>query len=125
MGSSLKKTPAAIQHIYTLLLVVVGWVFFASSDMDFAFSYLRVMFFAGGAPLVDSNWVYYLLTNLILIIICIVCSTPLLIRLFNKLLDSARGWAFNLAVALEIIVLLLSVAFIVTESYNPFLYLRF
>ena len=45
----LEKLPTFIQHTYTLLLVVIGWVLFASPDMGFALSYLQVMFFTAGA----------------------------------------------------------------------------
>lgn len=121
----LEKLPKFIQHSYTLILVMIGWVFFASPDIGFALSYLRVMFFAAGVSLVDSTGLYYLYTSLILLVICGICSTPIVHLRYNKLIHSEKNWVVPLGLGLNSVIMFLSVAYLVTETYNPFLYFRF
>ncbi|KAF5090990.1 Peptidoglycan O-acetyltransferase [anaerobic digester metagenome] len=121
----LEKLPTFIQHTYTLLLVVIGWVFFASPDMGFALSYLQVMFFTTGASLIDATGLYYLYTSLILFIVCGICSTPIVHRRYTKLIRSEKNWVVPFGLGLNSLIMFLSIAYLVTETYNPFLYFRF
>ncbi len=121
----LEKLPKFIQHSYTLILVMIGWVFFASPDIGFALSYLGVMFFTTGASLVDSTGLYYLYTSLILLVICGICSTPIVHLRYNKLIHSEKNWVVPFGLGLNSVIMFLSVAYLVTETYNPFLYFRF
>jgi len=121
----LEKLPKFIQHCYTLILVIVGWVFFASPDIGFALSYLSVMFFTAGASLVDSTGLYYLYTSLILLVICGICSTPFVHQRYNKLIHQEKNWVVPFGLGLNSVIMFLSVAYLVTETYNPFLYFRF
>ncbi len=65
----LEKIPNFIKHAYTLLLVVIGWVFFASTDLTMAINYIKVMFGIGNNPLIDNTGIYYLYTNAIIFVI--------------------------------------------------------
>ncbi|WP_303868298.1 MBOAT family protein [Acetobacterium wieringae] len=121
----LEKLPTFIQHAYTLLLVVIGWVFFASPDMGYALSYLRVMFFIAGSSLIDTTSLYYLYTSLILFLICGVCSTPIVHQRYTKLIRSEKNWVVPFGLGLNSLIMFLSIAYLVTETYNPFLYFRF
>lgn len=121
----LEKLPKFVQHSYTLILVVIGWVFFASPDLGFALSYLSVMFFTTGAALVDSTGLYYLYTSLILMVICGICSTPIVHQRYNKLIHSEKNWVVPVGLGLNSVIMFLSTAYLVTETYNPFLYFRF
>jgi alginate O-acetyltransferase complex protein AlgI len=121
----LEKTPPLVQHFYTLLVVIIGWVFFASPDIGFAFRYLSIMFFSSGAPLFDSTGLYYLYTSLILMIIAVVCSTPVVHRYYTKLIHSERKWVVPFGICLNGIIMFLSIAYLVTETYKPFLYFKF
>ncbi|MEO1813975.1 MAG: MBOAT family O-acyltransferase [Acetobacterium sp.] len=121
----LEKLPTFIQHSYTLILVMIGWVFFASPDLGFALSYLRVMFFTTGASLVDSTGLYYSYTSLILLVICGICCTPIVHQRYNKLIHQEKNWVVPFGLGLNSVIMFLSVAYLVTETYNPFLYFRF
>ncbi|MEG2014026.1 MAG: MBOAT family O-acyltransferase, partial [Anaerovoracaceae bacterium] len=59
----LEKTPAFIKHIYTMILVMIGWVLFASPTLVGAVEYIKVMFGIGANPLIDNTGIYYLYTN--------------------------------------------------------------
>lgn len=121
----LKKLPIFFQHFYTLFFVIIGWVFFASPDLGYALNYLSIMFFMAGAPLVDSAGLYYLDTTLILFIICIIGSTPIIHILYQKLVHSEKNWVVPTALGINGLIMFLSIAYLVTETYNPFLYFRF
>jgi alginate O-acetyltransferase complex protein AlgI len=121
----LEKLPAFFQHFYALLFIVIGWVFFASPDLGYALHYLSILFLTAGAPLIDSTGLYYLYTSFILFVICCICSTPLVHNLYDKLIHCEKKGAVTTALGLNGLIMFLSVAYLVTETYNPFLYFRF
>lgn len=121
----LEKLPACFSHIYTLLFVVIGWVFFANTDLHNAIRYLGVMFGLQGAVLVDTAGMYYLISNLLLLFICAISSTTLISRGYNWLMFEGWKKRTKTAVLVYLMAFLLCTAYLVTETYNPFLYFRF
>ena len=120
LGRFLRRLPAAVQHIYTLVIVVIGWVFFASPDLSTALAYLQVMFSLspgtmGGLDLV-MPW-------LGMAVIGVVGSTPLAMTLWEKLRNRKLMPLAESVLCLA--ALLLCTASLVSDSYNPFLYFRF
>ena len=111
-------------EILALLLIVIGWVIFASDDVSVLLPYLGSMFGANGA--IGGMDVYTLLTKAVLIIICCIASTELPKRLFvtaaGKMNEKA---AFAVKSVLTLALLALSFVFLIGDSYNPFLYFRF
>ena len=107
----------------TMLLVMIGWVFFFSPSLAAAAEYLRVMFGFAGIPLTDDAGMYYLLTNLILFWISWLCSVRLPFTvcdgLWNKDCRKPALLLFYLAL------FLLCAAYLIHDTYNPFLYFRF
>ena len=124
----LKKIPAFFSHVYTLFFVVIGWVIFGFDDMTKGWEYLKGMFGFGGLQLVDNMSLYLLLSNLVLILILIVASTPLPAKLGRKIMSmvQTKTWAAMIIENVFIIaIFVVSVAFLVNITYNPFLYFRF
>ena len=121
----LKKTPAWIKHTYTMILVMIGWVFFASPTLSSAIDYIKVMFGIGAHSFIDSTGIYYLYTNAIILIILAVCSTPIVKRVLDKLAGINKLRFINPALITYMIILFLTTAYLVNETYNPFLYFRF
>lgn len=121
---ALDKLPRLFRHAYALLLIVIGWVIFASDDVSVMLPYLGSMFGANGA--LGGMDVYTLLTRAALMVICCVASTELPKRLFvtaaGKMNEKA---AFTVKSILTLTLLALSVVFLIGDSYNPFLYFRF
>ena len=121
---ALDKLPRLLRHAYALLLIVIGWVIFASDDVSVMLPYLGSMFGANGA--LGGMDVYTLLTRAALMVICCVASTELPKRLFvtaaGKMNEKA---AFTVKSVLTLTLLALSVVFLIGDSYNPFLYFRF
>jgi alginate O-acetyltransferase complex protein AlgI len=118
----LDKIPKFFQWLYSFLVVVIGWVFFSYLDIHKAFGMLGAMFgFASGA---DKLGVYSLITYASIFIIAALCSTPLIGNLTEKLRKS--GTVGNLLWCVGFVCLfVISLSFLVDNSYNPFLYFRF
>ena len=120
-GSALKQSPAWAQHLYAMLVVLIGWVFFFSSDLSAAVHYLGVMFGVGRFAFANVKTLYLLRTNLILLILSCVLSGPRPMERFRRFAEDRRVAAVICIFA----VFILSVAYLVYSSYNPFLYFRF
>lgn len=90
LGKYIGKMPQVLQPIYLVVIVIIGWVFFFSPDMGYAARYIGCMFGVGGAGLINKSAVYYFLTNIILILICAVGSTPYVHRLFKILVFKTK-----------------------------------
>ena len=121
----LENKPKVIKHIYTILVVIIGWVFFEFESMALGMDYIKTMFGFGGRPLIDGTSIYYLYTNVLLFIILIICSTPIPKKTFRRLKDRMnRAEAIVIPIAYMFLIFLCT-AYLVNESYNPFLYFRF
>jgi len=111
--------------VYTLLLVIISWAIFAIDDMGRLGQFIGAMFGAGGS-LADANSLYLLATNAILFVILAVAATPapklLAGKLMTRIGEKPGAIVQNAAF---ICIFVLSVAYIVDASYNPFLYFRF
>lgn len=121
----LRRLPRVIRHLYSLFLILTGWVFFFSASLPGAFRYLGAMFGSGGRPGTDPEGLYLLVSNLLLFVISAVCCTPAVHRIFSRAFRK-RGWmkiAFQCGVC--VLLFFLCIARLVTETYNPFLYFRF
>lgn len=121
----LEKAPAFVGRIYTMLAVMLGWVLFAFDDLGKGWAFLGTMF-GVGAGFANSGALYQLLTYLPLLLICIIASTPLAKRVYAKISAKAHGGLLLTADVVQVLgVSALSVAFLISGSYNPFLYFRF
>lgn len=121
---ALDKLPKFFRHVYALLLIIIGWVIFASDDVSVLLPYLGSMFGANGA--VGGMDVYTLLTKAVLIVICCVASTELPKRLFLSATGAMNEKAaFTIKSVMTIALLALSMILLIGDSYNPFLYFRF
>lgn len=121
----LKKIPEVLAHVYSFILVIIGWVFFDITKLNDALGYIKVMFGIGNNPLVDNMARYIFNSNLILIIISVLCATPIVKKLINHIKVKFGNKGIVISVGLNMIILILSTAYLVGESYNPFLYFRF
>lgn len=137
----LKKAPAWIGHIYSMFLVVIGWTIFAQTDMSQLGRYLKTMFGIGAHGGADADFFYFLSTNAVLLILLVVCSIDhrfWLRKICRKSVASenaendniyqwceqSRGLTYAKPIIM-VVLLVVSFAFLVGDSYNPFLYFRF
>ena len=116
-----------ISHVYVMFLVIISFVIFNAADMSVAFSDLAGMFGLAGVPVSSAEFVYYLRSYLLVIVIAIIGATPLPKRIVEKIREKETGnKVINLIEpAVCIILLVLITAYLVDGSFNPFLYFRF
>lgn len=120
----LRKAPEVLSHLYTLLCVGMGWVLFAFEDIGAGIAYLRGMF--GGVTFCNTASLYQLISYLPMLLLCAVAATPLGKRLYESLDRKLHSGIMAVAdVTSMIAVTGLSVAYLISGSYNPFLYFRF
>jgi len=105
-----------LSHIYLLVLVLISWVLFAITDFALLGQFFTRLF--GGYA--GSDWIYYLRNYGITFILGFLFSTPILRKVRDKL-----GENHLLVTVFCAVVFLMSVAYLVDSTYNPFLYFRF
>ena len=122
-----EKLPGAAQHIAALLLIVVGWTVFYYTDMGCLGKHLGAMFGIGAAGLSDPVTMAVIRKYTVLPLIAAIASLPILPRLKAWLGKHERleGAADIVSLVCLTALMLLSMIFIVGQSYNPFIYFRF
>ena len=129
IGKILEKLPRAVGHIYSLIVVIIGWVFFYFDDLSKIKYFFKAAFGAanGFVTLTEKT---VIVNYAVLLIIGAVCAMPLLPRIknFACFLSKTRSGKVTvdvLSVLFVIFSLAISTASLVGNSYNPFLYFRF
>ena len=122
-----EKLPGAAQHIAALLLIVVGWTVFYYTDMGCLGKHLGAMFGIGAAGLSDPVTMAVIRKYTVLPLIAAIASLPILPRLKAWLgkHEKLEGAAVIVSLVCLTALMLLSMIFIVGQSYNPFIYFRF
>ncbi|QEK12430.1 MBOAT family protein [Crassaminicella thermophila] len=119
-----------IRHVYVAFLLMIGWVWFVFDDFSKALDYFRVMFGFYDVNLLDSKFIYYLYSHILLFIVLMIGSTPFIKNRSNFIQKHLKGnkkrFYENIVIPiLYFVILFLSTAYLVDEAYNPFLYFRF
>jgi len=122
-----EKLPGAAQHIAALFLIVVGWTGFYYTDMGCLGKHLGAMFGIGAAGLSDPVTMAVIRKYTVLPLIAAIASLPILPRLKAWLgkHEKLEGAADIVSLVCLTALMLLSMIFIVGQSYNPFIYFRF
>lgn len=122
---ALRKLPRAVSHIYALLVIYFGWLLFAWEDIHGHRVYLKAMAGIGSGGLISRESLYLLVSNVGLLFIMVVGCTSLPKRLVTKCMKK-DGIVTSLCMSIYVAgILLLSIAYLVNGTYNPFLYFRF
>lgn len=125
----LQKLPAALGHLYTLVVVFFGWVLFYFRDFAQGWVVLKGLFGLNGNGFTSfqagNTWLNYLFFLVVAVIAC----TPYPRMLYRRITSSRAPVAVIggtvLEWALPVLAVLVSVSLLVGDSYNPFLYLQF
>ena len=121
----LKKIPSIFSHIYTLIIVMIGWVIFDMNTLTDSGHYIKIMFGFSNNIFIDNLAKYILTNNFIILLIGLICSTKLIKIYMNKIKSTFRENDVFLITAINLLILIISTAYLVGASYNPFLYFRF
>lgn len=126
LGKALEKLPNAVRHIYALLLIVVGWGIFAFEDTSALVQNFKNLFGMGGLPLFNEKTLFWLANYAVTFAVLVITSTPLFRKLGEKFSSKHPAVYGCMVEPAEILILLLvSTAYLASNSFNPFLYFRF
>lgn len=118
----LDRLPSFVQHIYTLFIIIIGWGLFYFTDVGQLGEFMVDLFNFGNGICGDQAF-NLIMSNLPMLIIAAVASTPLATMLYNRFEHRRFMWIPETLYCMG--VLAVSTASLVNQSYNPFLYFRF
>jgi alginate O-acetyltransferase complex protein AlgI len=118
----LNKAPSAVGHIYAIIVAICGWVMFDLDSVTHVLSYYKSMFGFASGGLASTGDIFYLKNYALIIIVGAIACTPLGKKLYERVPKTAQS---VVAPVLILAVLILSTAYLVDATYNPFLYFRF
>lgn len=122
LGKALEKAPKAVAHIYSVFLIMLGWAIFSFDNMSDLTGFFASLFGANGFSATQAQ-ASIMLSYLPLCIAGCVLSTPIAKLAYGKIRN--KKFAVATETAFCVFVMLFSVAALVSESYNPFIYFRF
>jgi len=134
LGKWLKAMPSWLSLSFTLFVVIIGWVFFRADDFPYAIAYLQTMFGLHGGPLFDQQALYYLVQYGVVLLVAIIAATPIprivVGKFLSQELDDTKTTATRRIVGLVrvsgvLVLFFLSISYIVSSTFNPFIYFRF
>lgn len=128
-GRILERAPAALRHLYAMVLIVVSWVLFRAETLDYAVRFLQAMAGFAQGGLTDGRTTYYLLEFRWELLLAIPAAMPVKSWLQNWL-ESKSGAAAQALLAwgpklIALGMFGLSFLRLVSSSFNPFIYFRF
>lgn len=119
--------PKFLKWLYTMLVVLIGWVFFRAEGLITGLTYLKCMLGIMGAESYAMSLPFYIKEYGLLILVAGVCSTPI-IPFLNRCCDESPILCRARNIVLPVVVaflLLTSIGALSVTSYNPFIYFNF
>lgn len=114
------KLPDFVKHIYTIILVFIGWMIFAFDDSKYLFAFIKAL---TSNKFVDSAFLYYFKNYFLILVIATVFSLPV----YPKVKEKMNNTIFTslLSISIYVILFIITLSYLVSDTYNPFLYFRF
>jgi hypothetical protein len=113
------------------MAILIGWVLFRSIDLNYALNFYQTMLGLDGNGFFDGNFIITASQNLLLFFIGIIFCTPIPEKIYKKLLElKDKSWLTNMLFEIGNLlvfsfILILSISFIIANTFNPFIYFRF
>jgi alginate O-acetyltransferase complex protein AlgI len=136
-GELLQKTWRPVRHLYTLGVIMVGWVLFRSDSLSQAFGHLKAMAGWAAGDGLKHNLAFYLTGELLgYMLLGMLCSAPLVPYWATALRRSTESQTRGRALAMELTLSIGGLLFLVvlfwaslmvlaSRAYSPFIYFRF
>lgn len=118
----LKKAPAIISHIYSIIIIIFGWVLFYFENLNEMGVFLARMFGSDGF-MMSGDISVKIISYIPLLIVAAITSTPLISKFYHKIKSKPIIYVIDNAGC--VLALLLCTAALVSSDYNPFLYYKF
>jgi len=128
LEKALEKIWKPIGHIYALLVVMIGWVFFRADNLPHAIAFLKKMFFlsADGENIVYHGAHFLNPQTIVVFALGFLFSLPVFPYFQNKFKDVEYKFAVQIPYYSGLVILLYVVMmYLSVDTYNPFIYFRF
>ena len=114
------KLPDFVKHIYTIVLVFIGWMIFAFDDSKYLFGFIKAL---TSNKFIDSAFLYYFKNYFLILVIATLFSLPV----YPKVKEKMNNTIFTslLSISIYVILFIITLSYLVSDTYNPFLYFRF
>jgi alginate O-acetyltransferase complex protein AlgI len=123
-GKKLTKAPIFIQHFYSIFLIMIGWVFFRYTNLNIWGPYFKALFgfsgWSGVENLRSLKIVFYIPIMVIAILVC----TPIGKKIENRI-SSQQGYRRLIVDLILLIIFVISVFYLLSNGFRPFLYSQF
>ena len=117
----LRYIPKPVKYIATMCIVMIGWVFFSSETLSASLDYISAMFNFGGV-IIDDYAKYLLSTNIVALVLMSLSATGVFEYVFSQRKDFISNVIRYVVYG---IIFILCILYLISETYNPFLYFRF
>ena len=122
LKDTLELIPTPLRHMGTLIVVMIGWVFFSCENIAQAGEFIGALVGFGEGGFIDSQAKYLLSENTFAIFAMGLSAAGV----FDMISTREETRAYKIAkCVMYFIIFILSIAYLVSETYNPFLYFRF
>jgi alginate O-acetyltransferase complex protein AlgI len=126
-----EKIPV-VSNIYLIVVVMLGWVVFRFTNMEIAWTVIKSLFGANGNAFSSFTTGIQFKSNMFMLAASVIACTPAVRKLGAVLGDFCHSrrilgnvWDVIVYSLIPVILLLLSTACLVGDSYNPFIYFQF
>ena len=116
-----------LSHAYTLIFVVFSFVIFNVEQISEIGIFFKSMLGFGGLKFINFETIYYLKNYLVILVLALICATPLFKNISEKMLKNKKFkniFSF-IEISGYIALLLVCTSFLISNSFNPFIYFRF
>lgn len=123
----MSKWSILLKHIYTLFWVVAGWVIFACTDIRVMSRFLKAMI-GFGTGLEGGMSEYYAMSYAFVFVIAAILAATIPTRIASRIavqINLRNNTKIVIKNCLCVFIFIVSIAFLIGDSYNPFLYFRF
>ena len=124
LGKWLKRIPAIFSWLYTMFMVVIGWVFFRANDLSSAIKYLKNMFTYHALDISSANINILLkFTPLFFLVaaFAVLLSTPVA-QMVEEKISGYNKYIVNIG---YLLLMFITIVYLSGLSYNPFIYFQF
>ena len=131
LGKLIERLPSLFGHLYTMFLVIIGWVFFYFEDMERLREFFKILLGFGAPEFIGITDKAVFLNHIVFFIFAIIAVTPvsrIIKKLFIKLTsktDTTQKVGDIVLIVYSLFLLFINTAAMVGSTFNPFLYFRF
>ncbi|CEP80432.1 MBOAT family protein [Paraclostridium sordellii] len=126
LGKILDKIYPPISHLYLVLVVMIGWIFFRANSFTYAFNYIKLLFGLDNNLLYNNLTIMYLNDYGYIIVLSVIFSVPIIPIFKNKLHEFKETHVYYIIRSIVFMSMFGAIVIeLVNSTYNPFLYFRF